>query len=222
MIPTYALIEREVRRRSETDREMSFGTFILWTVVLGILGVIGALIYGVVIDFQLLNRRNDHFARQHGLIRELVNGLREQHGSNARVRAHLDTIDGVRQEMLITEGRREPWLWVLLWPLLTLGIAGFWTLYWLTVDWRRHAGRQRMITGELSAIFREIGYPAPNLTDEGVTPERKYWLFLVLTLVTLGIFGIYWQYVIFRDGNVHMRADEFWEDQLLNTLRLAA
>jgi hypothetical protein len=119
------------------------------------------------------------------------------------------------------EGQRNPWLWMLLLPIVKLGLASFWTYYWLTVDWRRHSIRQQRVTDELSAIFRNLGYPAANLIDEGATPDRNYWMHLVLTIVTFGAWYIYWFYLMFKDGNHHMAGDHFLEDQLVNTLRVS-
>ncbi len=79
--------------------------------------------------------------------------------------------------------------------------------------------RQQRITDDLSAAFRALGYATPNIIDEGVSPERHYWWYLLFTVLTLGLFAIWWQYLIFKDGNTHMQNDQFMEDQLLNTLR---
>lgn len=221
-IPTLSLIEAQVRRRTETDRDMSFGTFWLWSIVLSIFTLgIGSTIYQYVIYFQLLNRRNDHFERQHRLIEQIILGLREAHGGNLKVASRLSAADATLEEMRREEGRREPWLWVLLWPFLTLGIAALWTIFWLTMDWRRHSMRQQRIVDDLSAAFRELGYSTPNIIDEGVSPARSYWLYLLFTVLSFGLFGIWWLYVMFKDGNTHMRSDQFMEDQLLNTLRAA-
>jgi hypothetical protein len=201
---------------------MSYGMYWLWVIVLSVFTFgIGTTIYQYVIYFQLLNRRNDHFARQHRLIEQVIMGLREAHGGNQEVASRLSAADATLEEMRLGEGPRNPWLWVLLWPLLTLGIAAFWTVFWLTVDWRRHSMRQQRITDDLSAVFRALGYSTPNIIDEGVSPERSYWWYLLFTVLTLGLFSIYWLYIIFKDGNRHMQSDEFMEDQLLNTLRAA-
>lgn len=221
-IPTLSLVEVQVRRRTDTDRTMSYGTFWLWSIVLSIFTFgIGSSIYQYVIYFQLLNRRNGHFERQHRLIEQVILGLREAHGGNLKVASRLSAADATLEEMRREEGPREPWLWVLLWPLLTLGIAAFWTIFWLTMDWRRHSMRQQQIMDDLSAAFRELGYSTPNIIDEGVSPERNYWLYLLFTVLSFGLFGIWWLYVIFKDGNTHMQSDQFMEDQLLNTLRAA-
>ncbi len=71
-------------------------------------------------------------------------------------------------------------------------------------------------------MLRETGHTAPTLIDDGVTPDRNFWLYLLFSVLTLGLFSIWWLYVIFRDGNVHTQNDAFMEDQLLNALRLAA
>ena len=125
MIPTFALVERQVRLRADTDRQMSYGMFWLWSIILSVFGIftlgLGLLIYQIVIGFQLLNRRNSHFARQHRLFRQLLDGLREEHGESEVVATHLNTVEDSLRAMEMNERRKEPFLWVLLLPVLTLG-----------------------------------------------------------------------------------------------------
>ncbi|MEI6797346.1 MAG: DUF4234 domain-containing protein, partial [Methanomassiliicoccales archaeon] len=49
-------------------------------------------------------------------------------------------------------------------------------------------------------------------------PERSFVIYLVLTIVTLGLFMFYWVYVIIKDMNEHMKNQWAFEDQLLREM----
>ncbi|MFQ5950797.1 MAG: DUF4234 domain-containing protein, partial [Candidatus Geothermarchaeales archaeon] len=49
-------------------------------------------------------------------------------------------------------------------------------------------------------------------------PERSVVLYLVLSIVTLGIFGIYWLYTLIDDPNLHFRHHIHTEDDALGAL----
>ena len=209
-LSTLSLVEPHYDRRISTDRTMSYLAYLLWVLVLGLLtAFIGghrATIYQMVIGFQLLNRRNDHFGRQHQMFEQVIQGVRESGSSNAQVEGEIPAASSTLDDMRKEEGRREPWLWIVVWPILTLGIASLWTLYWLTLDWRAHAERQRQLTDQLSTVFRSLGYSSPDIIDSGVTPQRNYWLFLILSIVTLGLFAIYWAISYLRTATIISKA----------------
>ena len=53
---------------------------------------------------------------------------------------------------------------------------------------------------------------------ETILPDRSFVLYLILTIITLGIFGIYWLYVLLKDPNEHFKHHILVEDRLLGQL----
>ncbi|MEM0450049.1 MAG: DUF4234 domain-containing protein [Nitrososphaerota archaeon] len=53
-------------------------------------------------------------------------------------------------------------------------------------------------------------------------PNRSFVLYLILSMVTLGIFGIYRTYALIRDPNIHFREQAKFEDELLGRLEQVA
>jgi hypothetical protein len=45
-------------------------------------------------------------------------------------------------------------------------------------------------------------------------PERSFFIYLILTLLTCGLFLIYWYYVLIKDLNDHFGAQWQFEDQI--------
>lgn len=219
------LVEADIRRRVDTDRQMSFGAYILWIIVLTVFTLgIGTIIYGYIIEYQLVDRRNQHFARQHALLYNVLRVLRERAdaSNDAKALAHVDRAEGMLNDAAMREGERNAWLWGVILPLVTLGIAGLYTLWFLTVDYRRHSVRQREIWDTISECFRASTGKSIAVVDESVLPDRNFWIYLLLTILTLGLFGIYWMYVLFSDPNNHFARQAFAEDQTVSYLRALA
>lgn len=220
-----ALVEAEIRRRTDTDRKMAFGEYIIWMVVLSIVTLgIGAAIYAWAAQYRLVDRRSQHFARQQSLYRSVIRTVRE-HGEdnkNDKVLATVDRAEALLNEATIREPDRNPWLFAIILPIVTLGIGSWYTLWFLTVDWRRHSVRQRELGDVIGEALRQATGKSVALVDESIVPDRNFWLYLLLTFVTLGLFGLYWWYVIFEDPNKHFAQQAFVEDQMVSYLRALA
>ena len=50
-------------------------------------------------------------------------------------------------------------------------------------------------------------------------PEREFVTYAILTVVTCGIYGLYWTYAVIDDGNKHFDMQISWEDYILASLR---
>lgn len=220
-----ALVEADIRRRPDTDRRMPFGEFIAWYIVLAIFTLgIGAAIYALVAAYRLVDRRNQHFARQQSFYRNVIRTLREygQDTKNDRMVGTVDRAEAMLNDAASREPEREPWLFAIILPIVTFGIAGLYTLWFLTVDWRTHAVRQREICDVVGEALREGTGKSVALVDESIVPERSFWIYLLLTFLTFGLFGLYWYYVIFEDPNKHFAQQAFAEDQIVSYLRSLA
>jgi len=90
------------------------------------------------------------------------------------------------------------------------------TFYFLAVDAGKHAARQRRFMTIASAALSKIGISLPRETYR--IPQRSFALYFILTIITLGIFGIYWEYVLFKDFNDHFEDHRIWEEALSTAL----
>jgi hypothetical protein len=54
------------------------------------------------------------------------------------------------------------------------------------------------------------------------TRKRDSMLFLLLTIITAGLFWIYWFYTLLRDFNEHFANQALFEDRILAVLKPAA
>ena len=67
--------------------------------------------------------------------------------------------------------------------------------------------------------LRKLGKRFDRSAKTGAMRERSLMLYVVLTVITLGLFGIYWLYVLINDPNKHFVRQEAVEDALRNALQ---
>jgi len=76
-----------------------------------------------------------------------------------------------------------------------------------------------------SAIFYETFEEAAPFLDlrvgeyTRIIGYRSFWVFIILSIVTLGIFLVYWVYLMFRDMNMHFDMQWAYEDTLFVSIR---
>jgi len=191
-----------LEERERTDRHMSFGIWLIIGILTLGIGFIFALYY-------LIKRQRDHFKRQ----RKLEMGIIELLKSRGIEEITLRQLQTIHDEAKREEKERNPVLWTI---LSFIPFVSLYTLYFLTTDAGNHAARQRRFMTFASTALSKIGISLPGETH--YIPKRSFALYLILTLVTLGIFGIYWEYLLFKDFNDHFEDHRIWEEILSTSL----
>jgi len=187
--------------------------------VLGFATLILVLIIGGIISiyvvYKLVKRRNEHFRRTHLLYENLVNLLREKEGSSPEVISMQSTL----QEMKSEEGEKSAGLYAIL--VLFLGaIIWFYVAHFLNKDFRKHEIREARLLELASNVLRKYGVTMP-MKFEKEFPNRSTGLYIVLSIVTLGIFMLYWVYTLAKDPNEHFKQHSMIENRLLSALESA-
>lgn len=182
------------------------------------LGIAAVIVYAYL-TYTLIKRRNTHFARQWRLTEDLLNLLKSvAPRKGANVDAPASSAERTFREMRFEEGEKPAVLWTILIfvPFINI-VAGLYILYFLTRDFHRHEKREDNLIEDLGRAFSQLNITiAPKRLK--ATPERSYVLYLVLTIITLGIFGIYWLYTLIEDPNNHFRNHVQMEDEVLSKL----
>ena len=206
------LVSGDVASRSQTDRKLRFLTdgFLLPLITLGI--------WSFVTLYRLMNRRDRHFAREHALNRDLLQMLKEQvqaRGIDPLSLPEMAALEVAARQKEEQELPRSAVLWLILG--IATSVTWLFVYFFLSVDFYRHERREADLIEKVNAVLSRVGASTlvPPSTD---LPERRYWWNLVLTIVTLGIWGIFWYYHIMADGNRHFEAQWSWEDGLVAQL----
>jgi uncharacterized protein DUF4234 len=218
-LESFPLLDRESRRRNETDKEMSFGLYIVLTFI-----TFG--IYGIYAHYKLIEREQEHFnrmARFNDDLYKLAEEQAEDTGKAAEFSTDLAELRGLDEDFqrLQAGKERSAALWTIL-SIVTLGIAYLYVYYFLHADLIDHQRAEAEYIEKASLLLNKLGIGKHPVTVEQVVGERSYPLYLLITLVTLGFFGIYWNYTFFKDGNAHFLEHRRFEDQLMSVIRTAA
>jgi hypothetical protein len=180
-----------------------------------------SFIANIILVYRLARRRNTHFKRQIFLFEDVVAAVKAmaaRKGVNAEV--SLASSDRSVREAKAEETEKNAVLWAIL--SVVTGIALFYVWYYLMKDFYKHERREDGFWEDMGRILDKcnVNFSAPKRTE--TLPDRSFALYFILTLVTLGLFGIYWVYVLLKDPNEHFRYHVQVEDQLLTALGTVA
>jgi len=210
MIQKLVLVEDTVRKADETDERLSFWKIILLTFVT-------CGIYGLIAQFKLLNWRDKHFSRKATLFKDIVECIKEVANEKGKLSA-------INQELLQLERLRDDEIFkprnAVLWFILgLLGIPGFYSLYYLTTDYPAHEVKEYEAARLISDMLTKLGIAKNPIEYEKVMIQRSFITYLLLSLITVGIFAIYWMYILEEEPNKHFDSEKRWEHQILAVLR---
>lgn len=189
--------------------------------VLGILGIAMLVAY-LYLVYSLIKRRNRHFERQWRFVEDMSLLIRAVASRMAvDVEMPLSSVDRTLRDMMADEREKSAILWVVLTliPYVNL-IASLYVLYFLTKDFYRHERREDSMTEDLKTALGNLGLHLTFRRSNPI-PERNFVLYVILSIVTLGIFGVYWLYVLIVDPNNHFRSHVQYEDEALTVLSVA-
>jgi hypothetical protein len=183
-------------------------------------GLISTLLY-VYLFYILINRRNKHFARQSRFGEDLINYLK---GVSARkktvdVQTGVSALERTARDAKYEEVEKSAGLWAILTIIPMVNVfAILYILYFLGTDYRRHEIRENGFVEDTNKVLEKLGIGGISERRLEPIPDRSFVLYLVLTVVTGGLFGIYWLYTLITDPNNHFKHHVKWEDNLVTNL----
>ncbi|MCE4614606.1 MAG: DUF4234 domain-containing protein [Desulfurococcales archaeon] len=118
--------------------------------------------------------------------------------------------------MNINFPERSPVLWTVL-SVITGGLLALYVLHFLNKDFYHHDQREFYIWEDLGKAMEKLGQPLSTRTFFRI-PDRNTVIYIVLTLVTAGLFGFYWVYVTTVDPNEHFKQHRLLEGELLDKI----
>jgi hypothetical protein len=94
--------------------------------------------------------------------------------------------------------------------------------YFLMKDFYRHEQREDGFWEVAGRALNKLGvsFSVPRKTE--AMPYRSFVLYLILTIVTVGLFGVYWFFILLKDPNEHLKYHIKTESQLLSALEPVA
>ena len=185
-----------------------------------VLTVIGAVV-NIYVVYKWVKRRNEHFKRRLLLteaLLELAKTLSDKIGKDAT--PLLREIERELREARYDESEKNAVLWALIQLIPYIGgILMFYVYHFLNRDFLGHFRREVRIIEAFRRVFTELGAPYfPTFTWGYSFPDRSTVLYIVLTLLTAGLFGLYWIYTLTKDPNEHFKEHLTMEREMLDVL----
>lgn len=192
-------------------------------ILLWLLAIISFIVF-IILTYKLVKRRNTHFKRQTFLSEDTVTAVKEIAAKKSvDVEAVLSSVERTVREAKAEETEKSAVLWAILTAVPYIGVLAQWYVYYfLMKDFYKHERREDGFWEDISRTLDKCGvtFSVPRRTE--MLPDRSFVLYLILSIITLGLFGIYWLYVLLKDPNEHFKYHIQIEDQLLSTLESVA
>ena len=189
---------------------------LLWLTV-GLTSLVNFVV-SITFMYLLINRRGTHFRRQKFLFKGIMSAVNSLAKSkNIEVEAALFSLERNVREAESEETAKSAVLWALLSAFVPFVQLYFYCF--LMKDFYRHEQREDGFWEDLSRTLTKLGvaFSVPRRTE--AIPYRSSVLYLILTIVTTGLFGVYWFFVLLRDPNEHFKYHVETENQLLAALK---
>ena len=175
-----------------------------------------------ILYYKLLTRKNEHSRRESMLRAAIIQDFRDRAAQDPdlaqQIGSQIGTMESIHYEANARETEMNPIVWVI---LLIVPIVNFFAIlyiyYVLTLYAPEHDRRWHAFTQQTQYAGNAMGMQMV-LPSWRTLPDRSFILYLILTLITIGLFGIYWIYVLIEDMNEHMQVQWQFEDQLLREM----
>ena len=209
-LPPATRVSAAVAARHDSDYIFGFWTAFGWT-------LLSFGVYGIYVFYQLMRRMRDHNRRRLEMLdalnvlaweeanrRGVQDGLRSDF---ERVAGHLQVLRNMTTEF------RDPVIWTLLY--LVTGIAGIVAAIFLDQDLVKHRAAETAAEEELRGIYDSLGMPValPPRTERKSGPHN-YVGRIIASIVTCGIYALWWAYDLMNDANEHFQSDWTREDAM--------
>ena len=233
-------LRRDIRMRVEYDKMMSTAwlaiclipiiliivtfpaMFLGWAEIIflwPVLGIISFIVL-IVLIYKLVDRRNAHFKRQTFLMEDAIKLLRKiAEEKKTSVETELSLCERTLREARAEETEKSAVLWAIL--SAVTNIATLYVCYFLMKDFYKHERREDGFWEDISKILSKLGISFSPPRRMNPLPNRSFILYLILSIITIGIFGIYWLYVLIKDPNEHFRYHASIDEELFTTLEKA-
>jgi hypothetical protein len=202
-------------RRNESDYIFDFWTALGWS-------ILTCGIYGFYVIYQLVRRSRDHNARRIELLDAATTLAWEQAQAKGLGDELRPAFERIAPHMAVLRNQttqfRDPVVWMII-SLLTGGIGHFIIYILLDGDLITHDHAEGAIESELSTIYTRLGAPVASPNPARLKGPHNYVGRIVATLLTCGIYGLWWQYDLMTEGNRHFQENWAWEDGLAQSVQ---
>jgi hypothetical protein len=203
------------QRRNESDYIFNFWTALGWS-------LLTCGIYGLYVTYQLVRRSRDHNARRMEMLDAATTLAWEQAQAKGAAEDVRPSFERIAQQMSVLRNLstqfRDPIIWVLI-CAFTGGIGTIIIYILLDGDLVTHDHAEGAIEAELSTVYTRLGAPVPAPNPARLKGRHNYVARVIVTLLTCGIYNLWWMYDLMVEGNRHYEENWQWEDALAQSVQ---
>jgi hypothetical protein len=214
-------VERYVHERRFTDQRL-----VSWVLYFFLLSWVTFGIYSIYLFYRRVDRADRFRNRRVHYYDAVIAATRQYAELNGQYGAAHDDLDDLQRFVKARFADEHKPIQAglsLILSIITLGIYGFYATYRMMRFWWEIQLTEQDFDEKLSLIWTKleiVRYPLPFEPDEEL--NRSFGIYLFLTIITLGIFGIVWDYRLHTDPDRIYPEFHSVEDGVLNALRSAA
>jgi hypothetical protein len=237
-VPTVPPIERlhtAYQRRHETDYIANFWSALGW-------GILTVGFFYLYMYYQLIRRMRDHNARRLDLL-DAANAyaweVAGRRGLQEELRPHFERTAGDLDSLrLLGTKLKGPVVWLLIYiaafwftsarlnpaPLISYTLSAGGILWGMIVvfvvycgldgNLIRHDLAEGGVEAELATIYTWLGQPLPQPDPARIKGRHNYVARIIVSIVTVGIYLLWWTHNIMNEPNRHFEINWVWEDSL--------
>ncbi|KXB04476.1 hypothetical protein AKJ50_02355 [candidate division MSBL1 archaeon SCGC-AAA382A13] len=189
--------------------DIGLGAGITAAIVIVLVAIISAVLW-IYVLYKWIDRRNKHFKRVELLYQDLIDFLEDKGAKN-----EAKTARRTLREMASETDEKSPALWIIL--TIVLSPVIFYVYHFLSNDFKKHENKENFLIEDITDAIEAAG-GSFKFQEYNAIENRNTILYIVLTIITLGIFGLYWIYTLTKDPNKHFRQSAKMEEKLINSL----
>jgi len=187
---------------------------ILYISILGAISSILSAILSAYLLYMLHQRRNDHFERQQKFFGIISNILKQKTPDSEANKMFANSLESIKFQ----EIQRNAIFWAVLSVLPIINIIGVLFSYLTLMKvYYEHEINENHCIEDLRVILNQynLSYTYERTYN---LPRRNRLLYIILLLITFGLFGFYWSYILMKDPNTHFNEHHELESQLISLL----
>jgi hypothetical protein len=178
--------------------------------------------YGFYITYQLVRRSRDHNARRIEMLDAATAFAWQQAEARGIANDLQPSFNRISAELAVLRQQatqfRDPIAWTLI-SLVGAGIVHIILYILLDGDLVVHDRAEGSIEHELSNIYTRLGASVPVPDPSRMKAKHNYVGRIIATILTCGVYGLFWQYNVMTETNAHYEHNWRWEDGLASSVQ---
>jgi hypothetical protein len=207
-----------------TDFNVSAVGFLVVAILIVLLVSIALAVSHAILIYKLVQRRDEHFRRD-AILRQGMEEYLAAMSIGKQIDLNVERWTMNTLHISTASNERSAGLWALLVGLIAIipmigVIFLLYSQYFLTKDTQEHDEKQRTFNQYFQNGLMKGGKIKLPIVDWQALPKRDTSVYMIMTILTLGLFLPYWWYVNIQDMNAHLKNQMEFENRFMQILEM--